>query len=341
MPVEPSADFEAGHRERVVNGADQIAMQVLTLLEQRAPLVRRAWELYATGDYTIDDLETAMADLGLTCSPTPRWPGGRSVSATTLHRMLSDPYYTGYVTWKGQLYPGRHEPLITQELYDRVQDVLRQRSANGNRDRVHNHYLEGFLFCPHCRDNAETSRLVFNQTTNRHGTRYEYFVCRRAKEGLCDLPPLPVQLVEEAIVDHYRTLQLPADFAAETRTLLGEVVADEQTTVRELHATLTHQLKELDVKESRLIDLLTDSSMPPGQGPYEAGGTRDSAQADRGRTGQHLRTTRHRRQRAQPGNRTSHRPACLYRDGGPPQRDILPTLLHQRSRRHHHTARGR
>lgn len=39
--------------------------------EKRAPLVRQAFELYATGDYSIDHLEDAAADLGLTTRPTP------------------------------------------------------------------------------------------------------------------------------------------------------------------------------------------------------------------------------------------------------------------------------
>ncbi|MFE3228567.1 recombinase family protein [Nocardia sp. NPDC059228] len=230
--------------------------------EDRAPLVVQAWELYATGEYGLDDLEAAMADLGLTSPPTSRYPAQRPVSASTLHNMLRDPYYVGYVTWKGQIYPGRHEPLISHELFDRVQDMLRQRSANGNRDRVHNHYLKGFLFCTRCRDQGHTSRLVFNQSTSRNGSKYTYFKCRRSKEGLCDLPYVPVEMVEEAVAEHYRTLQLSTSFATETRRLLQEVVADEHTTVRDRHASLNRQLKQLDAKENRLIDLLADGSMP-------------------------------------------------------------------------------
>lgn len=230
--------------------------------EERAPLVVRAWELYATGDYSIEELEAAMADLGLRCRPTGRWPVERPVSANTLHKMLRDPYYIGYVVWKGEIYPGRHEPLIDHELFERVQDVLRRRSANGNRDRVHNHYLKGFLFCPRCRDREQESRLVYSESTGRNGTRYPYFICRRSKEGLCDLPALPVEAVEDAVAEHYRALQLPSDFAAETRALLEEVLADEQSATREMHANLNRQLKELDKQESRLVDLLADGSMP-------------------------------------------------------------------------------
>ncbi|MRH93511.1 hypothetical protein GFY24_39995 [Nocardia sp. SYP-A9097] len=176
--------------------------------------------------------------------------------------MLRDPYYVGYVPWKGKIYPGRHEPLISHELYERVQDILRHRSANGNRDRIHNHYLKGSLSCIRCRGAGHTSRLVFNQTTNRTGNKYPYFTCSRSKEGLCDLPSLPVEWVEEAVVEHYRTLQLPSDFATESRKLLEEIVSDEQSTIRDTHASLNRQLKDLDKKENRLIDLLADGSMP-------------------------------------------------------------------------------
>ncbi|RJO70119.1 hypothetical protein D5S18_30180 [Nocardia panacis] len=34
------------------------------------------------------------------------------MSANTLHRMLRDSYYIGYVVWKGEIHAGRHEPLI-------------------------------------------------------------------------------------------------------------------------------------------------------------------------------------------------------------------------------------
>ncbi|MGW5106256.1 hypothetical protein [Nocardia sp. NPDC004123] len=69
-------------------------------------------------------------------------------------------------------------------------------------------------------------------------------------------------MVEEAVAEHYRTLQLSTSFATETRRLLEEVVADDHTTVRDRHASLNRQLKQLDAKENRLIDLLADGSMP-------------------------------------------------------------------------------
>ncbi|MGW4768307.1 hypothetical protein ACWEO2_09725 [Nocardia sp. NPDC004278] len=56
--------------------------------------------------------------------------------------------------------------------------------------------------------------------------------------------------IEEAVAEHYRTLQLSTSFATETRRLLEEVVADEHTTVRDRHASLNRQLKQLDARET-------------------------------------------------------------------------------------------
>ncbi|WP_084458688.1 recombinase family protein [Nocardia caishijiensis] len=237
-------------------------INTIALDPERAPLVRKAWELYATNEYTIERLEATMADLGLTARPTARWPAQRPVSGSKLHAMLSDPYYAGHVVYKGQIYPGRHEPIVSQELFDQVQDVLNIRSARGQRDRVLQCYLKGALFCQRCHLSGRTARLIYTEPVGRNGTRYAYFLCRGRQDGVCDLPHLRAELVEEAIIDHYATLQLPADFATELRALMQETLNDEQTSTREHHASLSRRLRTIDERESRLIDLAADGTMP-------------------------------------------------------------------------------
>ncbi|WP_172900533.1 recombinase family protein [Mycobacterium ulcerans] len=236
-------------------------INTIALDPERAPLVRKAWELYATGEYSVERLEATMADLGLTARPNRRSPKGTPVSASKLHRMLSDPYYVGFVTYKGDMYPGRHEPIVSQALFDRAQDVLHARSARGQRDRVHQHYLKGALFCQRCHHAGRTSRMIYTEVTG-NGGKYAYYACRGRQEGLCDLPHLRVELIEKAIAEHYTTLRLPDDFIQDVRRLLADTVSDSQANTRELHASMTRRLKQIDVRESRLIDLAADGEMP-------------------------------------------------------------------------------
>ncbi|BDB41263.1 hypothetical protein IWGMT90018_17090 [Mycobacterium kiyosense] len=227
----------------------------------RAPLVLKAWELYSTGDYSIERLTATMADLGLTSKPTGRWPAGRPMSDTQLHRMLGDAYYAGFVVYKGDIYPGRHEPIIGQDLFERVREVQAARSGRGTRDRVLNHYLKGLLFCDRCDEHGRTSRLIYTEAKGR-SRRYGYFLCRARQDGLCDLPHIAIERVEQAVVDHYITFQLGEEFANECREKLDAALADAQGSEREVHAALTRRLRELSEKESRLIDLAADGTLP-------------------------------------------------------------------------------
>lgn len=118
------------------------------------------------------------------------------------------------------------------------------------------------MFCQRCHDAGRTARLMYTEARGKNKKRYGYFLCRARQEGLCDLPHLPAELVEEAVVAHYLTLRLPDSFRQEVREQLEEAVVNDQTSARELHATLTRRLKELDERETRLIDIAADGSLP-------------------------------------------------------------------------------
>ncbi len=228
----------------------------------RAPLVRQAFELYAAGDLSVERLAEAMGELGLTTRATAKW-SEKPVSDSKLHTMLRDPYYLGLMPYKGELLPGRHEPIISRDLFDRVQAVLQSRSAGGQRDRVIFHYLKGMLFCQRCYEREErTSRLIYTEARGRNGELYSYFLCRGRQDGLCDLPYLPVDQVERGVEADYATLQLPEAFIETVQEQLREVMMQQKENVQLLHDTLRKQLAKLEVQEERLVDLAADGNLP-------------------------------------------------------------------------------
>jgi site-specific DNA recombinase len=102
--------------------------------------------------------------------------------------MLSNPYYTGIVSYNGKHYPGRHKELVSQDLFDQVQAVLHAHRHAGERDRKHQHYLKGTIRCGSCGSGLTYSRHKGN------GGHYEYFVCPRNQRGECPQGYLPVDL---------------------------------------------------------------------------------------------------------------------------------------------------
>src|SRR5207244_12337821 len=102
---------------------------------ERAPFIPLAFELYATGEYSLERLSDELTTRGLRTRPG-RYPGG-PVSDSKLSVMLRDRYYLGIVTHNGAEYPGRHPALVSEELFERVQVLLEASGVSGERRRTH------------------------------------------------------------------------------------------------------------------------------------------------------------------------------------------------------------
>lgn len=222
---------------------------------ERAPFVKLAFELYATGEYSLERLVNELTDRGLTTRPG-RYPAG-PVSDAKLSSMLSDRYYLGYVRHADQEYRGRHDALIDQDLFDRVQKIQEARRGAHERDRVHRHYLKGSLWCGACHEHGVEARLHF-QRSRGNGGQYDYFVCSNKHAGLCAEPHLALERVELAVLRHYGTLQFTQEFIGTVRRSLSETLADTQLSTSLRRAQLTKELSSLNVQEENLLDLAAE-----------------------------------------------------------------------------------
>jgi DNA invertase Pin-like site-specific DNA recombinase len=241
---------------------DGRVIRTIILDPERAPLVKLAFELYATGDYSQEELADELYDRGLRTRPTGRHPA-KKISIHKLSDMLRDRYYLGYVDYKGEEIRGRHEPLIEdEELFDQVQEIIESRATAKERRRVHHHYLKGSVFCGYCRRAGRTQRLAIQRSVNRHGSEYLYFFCRHMREGLCPGPHVHAYQVEEAIERHYAHMRFRPEFIADVGAHIDTVINEQEAAGRLLHKQISGQLKELDTKEENLIDLAADGTLP-------------------------------------------------------------------------------
>ena len=238
-------------------------IRTIAVDDERAPFVGLAFELYATNDYTLADLSDELYDRGLRTRATARRPAG-PISINKLSLMLRDRYYLGYVTYQGQEYPGRHEPLIDQELFDRVQAIADTRSAAQERRRIHHHYLKGSLFCGRCEQAGRTGRLIIQRAINRHGTTYMYFFCRNKQVRTCSTPHINMLHVEDAVEEYYATIRFTSEFITEVRAHVAVTMADTEVASRLRRQQLRAELRALDVREDNLINLMatTDETVP-------------------------------------------------------------------------------
>jgi site-specific DNA recombinase len=123
---------------------DNGAAKPKTIDPVKGPLVRQAFELYASGKWTILPLVEEMHRRGL------RNLVGTKVTRNGMHNLLRNPFYMGlmkvYVV--GETYIGSHESLITKPMFERVQDILHGRV--GTRNTIHDFLFRRTIQCANC-----------------------------------------------------------------------------------------------------------------------------------------------------------------------------------------------
>lgn len=203
---------------RNIGVRDEFGREVRTveLDEERAPLVRWAFQRFASGDWTTSQLHHELVARGLTTAPSPRRPS-RPIGKSSVHRMLTNPYYKGCVRYQGVTFAGAHEALVPNEVWDQVQTVLGTNRSAADATQVHEHYLKGTVFCGQC-----GSRLIVCNAKSSQGTIYPYFVCgsRHGGRGDCTRQAMLIEHVERLVEQFYDHVQI----SAETKLALSSML---------------------------------------------------------------------------------------------------------------------
>ena len=207
----------------------------------RAPLIRWAFETYAAGDSTVEQILAEVTARGLTTVPSPKRPA-KPVSLSGFFKLLRNPYYTGQIRYNGAVHPGSHEPLIDPETWQRVQRLMSSRACAEVRYRKHEHYLKGSLYCATCK-----SRLQLVHAKNKRGVEYAYYVCmgRARKTTTCTCKAVPVTIAEDLVAACYQQIGID-------ETTYTQLARQVDAAFTERLASRSQELAELTANRTRL-----------------------------------------------------------------------------------------
>lgn len=107
-----------------------------------------------------------------------KYPKEISWNYRAVRGILSNPVYCGYNQYKGQLFPGEHEPIISEDVYKRTQEELkiRQRIAaekTNPRPFQAKYMLSGLAQCGYCH---APLKLIMGGI-RKDGTRFIRYEC--------------------------------------------------------------------------------------------------------------------------------------------------------------------
>jgi hypothetical protein len=176
-------------------------------------MVTRLFEWYATGKYTLKQVTEMACSEGLVFrkskAPIPR---------ATVHQMLRNRVYTGDFDWDGKTYRGVHVPLVSRELWERVQGILGGRAQNRNRRARHDFPFSRLITCGHC-------GCSFVGELKKG--RYVYYHCTGYK-GKCPEPYTRQEVLEEKFSRVLKTLVFDDEVMAWVAEALRQSHGDER-----------------------------------------------------------------------------------------------------------------
>jgi DNA invertase Pin-like site-specific DNA recombinase len=137
-------------------------------------------------------------------SESGRSHSGRAFDATRLGALLGNVQYKGMISHKGTLYPGEQEALISSELWEEVNRKQGRKesrqSQRGREPQRQDALLLNLLCCGPC------GAAMLPTFTTKHGQRYRYYVCERAKRRECQQRPVAAEELEVSLRRHMEAI---------------------------------------------------------------------------------------------------------------------------------------
>ena len=209
----------------------------------KAPLVKQAFERYATGEYTLIELRREMNAAGL------RGIRNNVMSLSRYQYFLKNPFYYGVFQLSGELHEGSHEPLISKALFDSVQEAMVRRSKP-NTTRLKSYVYRGLFRCASC------GCIITMETQKGHN----YLRCTKRVVRDCPQPYAREESVTEQIAQALIATSIPDHWADR---MIRDLEAERANGV-DAHTDVRNRLKaeiaKLDVKLDRLTVAYLDAA---------------------------------------------------------------------------------
>jgi len=231
-----------GYQNRTINGINDLVLDPL-----KAPIIKEVFELVAYCGFSGRAVKRYLDKEKNFLSRR-----GKKLSLGRLYETLKNPFYCGefeYPVGSGNWYKGKHEPLITRELFNKVQEKLS--TSDKPNSTKHDFPFTKTIRCATCGSHL-TGEERTKQLKNADRVKYVYYHCLRGrdKEIDCKEPyireeDLVVQLVEiidKVEIDKEQFNKILLEEYARFRkfkAILNEGSSDEQE---------KEKLKEIDVK---------------------------------------------------------------------------------------------
>ncbi|MDO8664922.1 MAG: recombinase zinc beta ribbon domain-containing protein, partial [Candidatus Liptonbacteria bacterium] len=175
---------------------------------------------------------------------------GNMLSVSNIQSILSNSFYYGVFKYNGELYDGKHEPMIAKKLFEACQKVMADRSRP-KKPSQKEYPFRNLLKCGEC------GCAITSETQKGHN----YYRCTKKKDKQCSQKYIREEILARQISDEIQKVSLPPAWA---EWMLAELNKEESEAAQAgavFAQNLKDKIKELEGKLDLLLDAHLDGTI--------------------------------------------------------------------------------
>ncbi len=221
-----------GYKNQRIDGKSIIVVD-----NEKASYIKRMFELYASG-YSIERIREVLTAEGLNNN-------GKPYAKSRFGELLHNVFYIGKFIYRDVVYDGAHEPLISIELFNKVQKMFEQTKP---RSQTLEFDYAGLIKCGHC---------GCQLTAELKKGKYIYYHCTGNRGGDCKRDFVRQEEIEEVLTELVKRVakSIPDDILAEIKLALKEMQVVKTRYEENSQAEI---MKQVNLLKKRIDNLYID-----------------------------------------------------------------------------------
>lgn len=214
--------------------------------EQKSKFVKRAFELYAQGDISLEKLRSRLYNEGFIYTPS-----SDKITTGQLEKMLKNECYTGMLRYAGKVYPGKHPAIVDKKLFLKVQAAFKK----DNKPKTQQNHLfrySGFIKCAVC-GRGVTCEIKHNKFVYYHCTG-NYGKCPNKKIYIRE------EKFDEQIEEAIKNVVIDDSIADYLNTILEESYKELNLMTKEKHNYFKTEIKQIQTRQDKLLDMFLEGN---------------------------------------------------------------------------------
>ena len=234
---------------------NDVRSKTIVIDRKKSLIVRKAFEMYAENKYNQEDIANFLFKNGIQSRliRRPDATGGKPLKRDQIKWILESPFYYGNFYYAGEVWEGKHKPLISKKLWDKVQEVLKLR-GRVKKVKTEPKAFSGLLYCGECGCSITAERQK----------GHIYYRCTK-KKGKCSQPFTREEVLDSQLSAILTSLVLPSEWAKELNKMLDKDEADITQSATASVQALRSDAMEINSKLARITDLFVEQDIERGE----------------------------------------------------------------------------